>query len=185
MKHVFVSSLLVMLCAGFAWAQPPGQESRQGRPGRGRGALPGAAGEDAPGVSPAEVQKMFDAYALMQAQEQLKIGDDQFAQFLTRYKALQDVRRRNLQERARLVIDMRQMLNGPEPDEAQLKDRMKALQDLEVRSAADVKKAYDGIDQVLDVRQQAKFRVFEELMERRKLELVTRARQANRPKNQQ
>jgi hypothetical protein len=30
---------------------------------------------------------------------------------------------------------------------------------------------------VLDVRQQAKFRVFEENMERRKLELVTRARQ--------
>jgi hypothetical protein len=48
-----------------------------------------------------------------------------------------------------------------------------------------VKKAYDAIDQVLDVRQQAKFRVFEELMERRKLELVTRARQANRPRNQQ
>ena len=43
-------------------------------------------------------------------------------------------------------------------------------------------KAYDGIDQVLDVGQQAKFRVFEELMERRKLELVTRARQANRLK---
>jgi hypothetical protein len=37
---------------------------------------------------------------------------------------------------------------------------------------------------VTDVRQQAKFRVFEELMERRKLELVSRARQANRPKNQ-
>ena len=33
-----------------------------------------------------------------------------------------------------------------------------------------------------DVQQQAKFRVFEELMERRKLELVMRARQANRPK---
>jgi Spy/CpxP family protein refolding chaperone len=79
---------------------------------------------------------------------------------------------------------MRQMLNAPNPDEAQLKERMKALQDLETRSAADVKKAYDAIDQVLDVRQQAKFRVFEELMERRKLELVSRARQANRPKNQ-
>jgi hypothetical protein len=43
-----------------------------------------------------------------------------------------------------------------------------------------VKKAYDGIDQVLDLRQQAQFRVFEELMDRRKLELVMRARQANR-----
>src|SRR5262245_36890675 len=127
---------------------------------------------------------MFDAYALMQAQEQLNIKDDQFAQFLTRYKALQDVRRKNLQERARLVSDMRQMLNRQSADETVLKEKMKALQDLETRSAADVQKAYDAIDQVLDVPQQAKFRVFEELMERRKLELVTRARQANRPKNQ-
>ena len=51
-----------------------------------------------------------------------------------------------------------------------------------MRSASDVKKAYDAIDQILDIRQQAKFRVFEENMERRKLELVTRARQNNRPK---
>ena len=175
--------LVVTLCAISVSAQPPG---RQNRPGRAGGVLPDAAGaEAAPSVSPAEVQRMFDAYALMQAQEQLKIGDDQFAQFLTRYKALQEVRRRNLQERARLVMDMRQVLNGPDPDESHLKDRLKTLQDLEVRSASDVRKAYDAIDQVLDVRQQAKFRVFEEVMERRKLELVTRARQANRPKNQQ
>ena len=138
----------------------------------------------APGVSPAEVQRMFDAYALMQAQEQLNIGDEQFAQFLTRYKALQDVRRKTLQERARVVVDMRQMLNRPDADEALLKERMKTLQEIDVRLAAEVRKAYDAIDQVLDVRQQAKFRVFEELMERRKLELVTRARQANRAKNQ-
>ena len=45
---------------------------------------------------------------------------------------------------------------------------MQALQDLDARSVADIRKAYDAIDQVLDVTQQAKFRVFEELMERRK-----------------
>jgi len=156
-------------------------QARQGRAG-GRATPPAAATE--PGVSPGDVQRMFDAYALMQAQEQLKIGDEHFAQFLTRYKALQEVRRKSLQEHGRLVVDMRQMLNTTNPDEAQLKEKMKALQDLEARSITDVKKAYDAIDQVLDVKQQAKFRVFEEAMERRKLELVTRARQANRPKNQ-
>jgi Spy/CpxP family protein refolding chaperone len=135
-------------------------------------------------VSPAEIQRMFDAYALMQAQEQLKITEDQFSQFLTRYKALQDVRRRNLQERTRLVNEMRRLLNRGQGDESQLKERLTALQELESRLPAEVKKAYDAIDQVLDLQQQAKFRVFEENMERRKLELVTRARQANRPKPQ-
>ena len=172
--RVLVSSCVLLVLCAVASAQ-----GRQGR--QGRATAPPAA---EPGVSPGDVQRMFDAYALMQAQEQLKIGDEHFSQFLTRYKALQELRGKNLQERARLVVDMRQMLNAPNPDEAQLKERMKALQDLETRSAADVKKAYDAIDQVLDVRQQAKFRVFEELMERRKLELVSRARQANRPKNQ-
>ena len=60
--------------------------------------------------------------------------------------------------------------------------RLKALQELDEGSGVDVRKAYDAIDQVLDVRQRAKFRVFEELMERRKLELVSRARQAVRPR---
>jgi Spy/CpxP family protein refolding chaperone len=155
----------------------------QGR--RGRADPEGLGDPAATPVTPAEVQRMFDAYALMQAQEQLKIADEQFTQFLTRYKALQDVRRRALQERARIVAELRRMLASAQPDETQLRDRMKALQDVEARSTADVKRAYDAIDQVLDVHQQAKFRVFEELMERRKLELVTRARQANRPRNQQ
>lgn len=146
----------------------------------GRGAPP----PDDAAVSPGEIQRMFDSYALMQAQEQLKITDDRFPQFLTRFKALQDVRRRGLQERARLVLELRRLVNDPQSDEGQIKDRLKSLDELEARSDGDIRKAYDAINQVLDVRQQAKFRVFEENMERRKLELVTRARQANRKQQQ-
>ena len=57
------------------------------------------------------------------------------------------------------------------------------MTDLDARTAAEVKKSYEGIDQVLDLRQQVRFRVFEEQMERRKIELVTRARQNNRANN--
>jgi hypothetical protein len=144
----------------------------------------GQAAEDQP-VSPGEVQRLMDAYALMQAQDQLKISEEQFSQFLSRYKALQDIRRKDLQERARLINEMRKILNaGGTIDDAGLAERVKALQELDTRSAADIRKAYDAIDQMLDPRQQAKFRVFEENMERRKLEFVTRARQSNRPKQQ-
>ena len=125
---------------------------------------------------------MFDAYALLQAQDQLKISDDQYSQFLIRFKALQDVRRNALQRRTRIVLDLRRLTNEVQPDEGRIKDRLKALQELDARSGVDVRKAYDAIDQVLDVRQRAKFLVFEELMERRKLELVSRARQAVRPR---
>jgi Spy/CpxP family protein refolding chaperone len=125
---------------------------------------------------------MFDSYALIQAQDQLKITDEKFPQFLTRFKALQDTRRRNMTERFRLVQDLRRLTNDPQRDEAQMRDRLKALDDLDARAASELVKAYEAINQVLDIYQQAKFRVFEENMENRKLALVMRARQANRPK---
>ncbi len=123
---------------------------------------------------------MFDAYALVQAQDQLKLGDEQYPRFLSRFKALQEIRRRSQAERGRTIQELRRLALEPKPDESLMKDRIKALQDLDVRTAVEVRKAQDAIDQVLDVRQQAQFRGFEELMERRKIELVTRARQNNR-----
>jgi Spy/CpxP family protein refolding chaperone len=167
-KDVLIAVGLCILTAAAVGAQPPA----------GRGS------EDA-AVTPAELRRMFDAYALMQAQEQLKIDDDHYSQFLARFKGLQDVRRRLAVERARTIMELRRLGNDPQSDEGQLRDRLKALQDLEVRAAAEIRKAYDAVDQILDVRQQAKFRAFEEQMERRQLELISRARQANRAKKQQ
>jgi Spy/CpxP family protein refolding chaperone len=173
MKHL--AALLVLIAVGGGSLAAQVARPRAGGP-------PPAPADQA--VSPAEVQRMFDAYALMQAQEQLNIADDQFSAFLTRFKALQDVRRRTLQERARVIMEMRRILNQGQPDETMIRERLRTLQDINARGADEEKKAYDAIDQVLDLRQQARFRVFEEVMERRKLELVARARQAIRPKNQ-
>jgi Spy/CpxP family protein refolding chaperone len=168
-----LSRTLLALGAIVVLAAVPAQAQRRGIPPAGRGA-----------VSPAEIQRMFDAFALLQAQEQLKISDDQYTPFLSRFKALQDARRKAMQERLRTIQEVRQLLMETQPDESQLKDRLKTLQDIDSRSALEIRKAYDAIDQVLDIRQQAAFRVFEEAMERRKVELLTRARQANRPRDQ-
>lgn len=170
-RGAVVTSVVALAIASSAAAQP------RGRGGRG----PVPEGADAPGVSPAEIQRMFDSYALIQAQEQLKITDEKFPPFLTRFKALQDTRRRNMAERFRMVQDLRRLSSDATPDEARLRERLKALDDLDARAAAEVLKGYEAINQVLDLQQQAKFRVFEENMENRKLALVTRARQANRP----
>jgi hypothetical protein len=154
-------------------------EAKPQRQGRRLGAPDAQTPAEPPGVAPAEIQRLFDAYALVQAQEQLNISDEKYSQFLARFKALQDIRRKSLQEHTRIVLELNRLVNT-QGDESQMKDRIKALEDADTRSRADIQKAYEAIDQVLDVRQQAKFRVFEELMERRKLELVTRARQASR-----
>jgi hypothetical protein len=133
-------------------------------------------------LSPAEIQRLFDAYALVQAQETLRLDDQRYGQFVSRLKVLQETRRRLQQERQRRLQELLRLSNQPDPvDENLLRDRVRALAEHDERAAVEVRRAYDGVDQVLDVRQQARFRVFEEQMERRKLELLMRARQANRP----
>ena len=124
--RLFVVGAVVAVVGAVALGSPT-LSAQGGRPGR-PGGRAGLGVENPEGTaSPAEIQGMFDAYALMQAQEQLTISDEQFAQFLTRFKALQDVRRKSLMERARLVAEIRRLLNQPQGDEAQLKDRLKAL----------------------------------------------------------
>jgi hypothetical protein len=154
-------------------------------PGAGPGVpLPGLGGGD---MTPAEIQKLFDAYLVMEAQQALTLTDQQYPQFLTRLRALQDTRRRNQQERIQVMGQLQRLTNPRLPnraDEALIKERLTALQELESRTAAEMRKAYNALDEVLDVRQQARFRVFEEQIERRKIELLMRARQPNRPANQ-
>ena len=184
-KALAFLSVAVIIATSAASVGAQGTQQGQGRQGGQAQQAPGATpGADNPGVTPAEIQRMFDAYALIQAQDQLRLNDEQFSRFLVRFKSLQDVRRRSLQEHTRLVAELRRLLMQGQPDEAQLKDRVQELQDVDSRAGADVKKAYDAVDQVLDVKQQARLRVFEEQMERRKIELITRARQANRQKQQ-
>ena len=185
MKRLAILSVAVIAVINLTSVAFLGAQGAQQRRGRQAQQAPGVAVNDDPAVTPNEIQRMFDAYALVQAQDQLHLNDDQYARFLVRFKSLQEVRRRSLQEHTRLVGELRRLLMQGQPDEAQLKERMQELQEVDSRAVADVKKAYDGLDQVLDVKQQAHLRVFEEQMERRKIELITRARQANRLKQQQ
>ena len=87
--------------------------------------------------------------------------------------------RPHLRERGAVRRDLRQLLQATGND-AQLKERLDALVRLETASRADQAKAMDAIDELLDVRQRARFRLLEQQLELRKLELVERARQRQR-----
>jgi hypothetical protein len=143
---------------------------------------PGAAVE----MTPFQVQQLFDAMLVMQAQEALTLSEQQYARFLTHLRVLQETRRRNLQARVRLLNELQRLTNArnrQNATEADIRERLVALQELEVRAAEETRKAYRAIDEVLDTFQQARFRVLEEQIERRKLELIGRARfqNPNRP----
>ena len=170
-----------MAAQDFVPDQQPGPGGQpQGGGGQPQPAVPGLGD----GMTPAEIQKLFDAYLIMEAQQALNLTDQQYPQFLARLKALQDTRRRTQQERIQVMGQLQRLTNprvGARAAEAAIKERLSMLQEIESRTAAEVRKAYTALDEVLDVRQQARFRVFEEQVERRKIELLMRARQQNRP----
>lgn len=148
------------------------QEQDPGRGGRGNRPR-------SEGLAPAAVQDMIDSYALMQAQEHLRLKDEQYADFITRLRNLQQTRRRNLRQRNQLLMELNRMTapKAPPAEEAALREKLKALRDHDERAADEMRKAYDTLDEILDARQQARFRLFEENLDRRKLDLLMRARQ--------
>ena len=180
--RTFIIAVLAAACtcaaAGAAAQdpQPPPAGTARVRPEPRQGQ--GRAAQQADRLEIAELQRLFDAYMVMQAQEALQLDDAQFGQFLPKLKALQETRRRNEQARNQLVGELGRLTapSAATVDEAAVRERLRALQELESRSAAELRRAYDTIDQQLDVRRQARFRVFEQNMERRKLQLMLRAR---------
>jgi hypothetical protein len=167
-----VSLLGVLVTPASAWAQ--------------RQQAPAQDGQQTQGLPPREVQQLLDGYAVIQGQEFLGLNDSQFAQFLPKFRALQETRRRNEIERLRLLQELNRMTNprvGGQGADSDVHDRLRMLKDVESRASGEIQKAREAVDQTLDVRQQARFRVFEEQIEQRKLQLLMQVRQnrANRP----
>ena len=170
---------LILLCAALSGAAAAAQQPPPQRP----------LAQAQPGdLTPAEIQRLFDGMMVMDAQDALTLTDKQYPDFVTRLRALQETRRRNQQQRQRIMADLQRMTSPRNPDrvdDAVIKQRLAELQETESRSADELRKAYGAIDQVLDVRQQARFRVFEEQLERRRFELLQRARQNRQQQNRQ
>jgi hypothetical protein len=173
MLNAFSLTALLVLVGSYPALAEAGQRGRRG------GDNPPPAAADDARLNPAEVMRILDGYALVQAQEALQLSESQYGRFVTRLKNLQDVRRRNLQARHRILQDLRK-LAGPQAvgaDENTVRQQVKALRDHEDRAAAEIRTAYNALDEVLDARQQARFRLFEERLELRKMDLLMRARQ--------
>lgn len=183
MKHWLVW-LFVLALAAPAAAQPG--RGAPGRPPQGRPPQQNRGAETPENMSPARLHQLFDAMLVMQAQKALGLSDDQYGEFVTRVKVLQDTRRRTQQQRLRVLNELQRLTMGrgskKVPSEGEITSRLNALRELDSESASDLRRAYEAVDEILTPLQQARFRVLEDQIERRKLELVGRAR--NRPKLQ-
>lgn len=132
------------------------------------------------GLTAAQVERMWDDYVLAQAQTALNLNDQQFPRFRNRLLQLQQLRRRLQRERNVKLREAQQALNGrgASPDLTIASARIKEYDDLMVSSADQLRQGYASIDEVLNVRQRVRFRLFEDRMAQKKLELLAQARQA-------
>ena len=162
-----------LLAAEHAAAQPRQPRQQPAAPAQAP-ALP-----DPANVSAGQIQRWFEAFMVLQAQDALQLSEAQYGRFVTRLKALQEVRRRQQQARNKALAEMRRVTHPQtgSQDEALLAELLKGLRASEDQAAVELKRAYEAVDETLDVRQQARFRIFEERMEHQKLELLMRARQ--------
>ncbi|HMC78278.1 MAG TPA: hypothetical protein VKH34_14120 [Vicinamibacterales bacterium] len=175
-RSLLLAAALITLVTGTAFAQQPRARANRPQPQAGAPQVPGA--QDGP-ISAGKVAQLFDAYTMVQAQEALQLPEEQYGRFVTRFKALQDSRRRHQAARNQIMVDLRRQTNPQNGanDEGILTERLKSLRDEDDRAAVELKRAYEAVEETLDVRQQARLRVFEERMEQQKLELVMKARQ--------
>jgi Spy/CpxP family protein refolding chaperone len=173
---VMAAVCLVLAGTDVQGQRPPDLplEQRQAprNPARDRGA-------DPDGLGPGQILNMLDAWAMVEAQRTLQIPDEQYGEFVSRLKRLQQARRRGMQARNGILLELRRLV-GPQgrgADDAAIEERLRALSEQDERTAVAMRKAYEELDQVLTPTQRARFRLFEEALERRKIDLLKRAQQ--------
>jgi Spy/CpxP family protein refolding chaperone len=150
--------------------------------GRARLGRRGGVGGNPDVMTVQQVEDYFDQVMLHQARTNLALTDDQFLRFGAGLRRLQVARRQQQRQRLAMVRDLNTLVNATPLDESAVTAKLKALDDFSAQSTGQIRSAYEAIDRVLTLRQRARFRIFEEMMERRKLDLVSRARQqAARP----
>src|SRR5437773_2459516 len=95
------SAILILAVApDAAQAQPPQTQA----------APAPAPGQGAPDLAPlnaGQIQRWFEAYTVLQAQDALKLSEAQYGRFVTRLKSLQESRRRHQQARNQILADLR------------------------------------------------------------------------------
>jgi hypothetical protein len=182
LRHRLVITTLVagaaLACAAMPASAQAQRGQRQSRSTQAPAAEPQPGTGDPSALSAAQIQRWFEAFTVLQAQDALTLSEGQYGRFVTRFKALQDVRRKHQQQRARMLAELRKMTEKDSVvEDTQISERLKALQAHDEAAARALRTAHDGVDETLDLRQQARFRIFEERMEQQKLEMLMRARQ--------
>ena len=178
-RSLTAACMWALLTAAVTFAQTPTPVTKQQEtppargarnpPGRGRAALPPLS----PNMNQQQLAAYMDTYQLQQAERELQLNDEQFPPFVRRLRRLQDVKRRHQVERRKIIGELNGLLQGTAPNrDENILARLRALDDVSQRAATEMRRAYEELDAGLTPWQRGRFRLLEEQMERRKVELL-------------
>ncbi len=123
-----------------------------------------------------EVEGMMDAYILSKLQDALELTDEQFGTMVVAQKKLQDTRRDYRQGRMTLLRQMRQTLRRDQAGEEELVHLLDELDSLEIEFSQNQRARYAAIDDILEIRQRARYRILETEIQRRLTQLMRQVR---------
>jgi hypothetical protein len=175
LKRIVGALVLVCNVAGVASAQQTAQE-----PGARAGMRRGAAQ-----VSVAEAERIFERYMLGQARVALQLSPEQMVPFAQRFERLLMTQRQRQRQRLRLLAELNRSGEAGTEDESAVSEALGALDAGVAAADVQVRDARADLEEILSVRQRARYRAFEARMEREKLQLIARARANGRRGAQQ
>lgn len=180
-----VLALVLALPASSYGQEPPrasqaqGQAQTQGQ-GTGQRGL-ARAGQRAglppvgPNMNQQQLQAWLDAFALVQAEKELQLTGEQYANFVAKLTRLHNVRRRTVMERRRVLNELAGLLqSSANARDEVIEEKLRTLEEVTRRGGEDLRRSYQEVDAVLTPWQRGRFRLFEETLERRKIDLLTK-----------
>lgn len=123
-----------------------------------------------------EVEGMMEAYILSKLQDALQLTDEDYGRMVVAQKKLQDTRREYRRARARVLREMQQVLTRSEGAAEELESLLRELDSLRDEYLENERERYGAIDEILDVRQRARYRILETEIQRRLQQLMRRVR---------
>lgn len=130
-------------------------------------------------IAPGDIQAMFEAMTVMEAERFVALTPEQFPVFVQRLKRLQEARAMRMRRHNRAMNELRGMANPQDgrADDATIDGKLRELAAIEVEGRTAIEKAMEAIDQMLSPRQRARFRMLEDNIEKKKFEFLQRVRQ--------
>lgn len=187
--RVAMSVWLVLGSAMAAAAQdlPTYSPNEQAQMQGGRGVQQPMPGDDQQGpkgppegnIAPGDIQAMFEAMTVMEAERFVMLTPEQFPVFVQRLKRLQEARGVMIRRHNRALNELRGMANpqSGRADDATIDMKLRELSAIELEGRAAIDKALEAVDQMLSPKQRARFRMLEDNIEKKKIDFLTKVRQ--------